>query len=125
MLNPSTADANEDDPTIRRCIGFASSWGYGGIYVGNVFAHRATDPRELTKVVDPVGSLNDHYLRVMKDKSELVIFAWGTHKMVTEGHILNMKTLFPNAQCITISKHGKPVHPLYLNKKLTPIDFKP
>lgn len=50
MLNPSTADAEIDDPTITRCIGFAKSWGFGGLMVGNLWAYRATDPKELKKI---------------------------------------------------------------------------
>lgn len=58
MLNPSTADANIDDPTIRRVISFAKSWGYGGVYVGNLFAFRSTDPKGLKQIADPVGENN-------------------------------------------------------------------
>ena len=63
-LNPSTADATEDDPTLRRCIGFAKSWGFGGLYMLNVFAYRATDPR-LMKRQKPkvaIGPRNNMHL---------------------------------------------------------------
>ena len=59
-LNPSTADETKDDPTVRRCIGFTQSWKkYGGVYLANLFAYRATNPRELEVVADPIGPGND------------------------------------------------------------------
>lgn len=77
MLNPSTANAEEDDPTIRRCIGFARNWGYGGIYVENLYAYRSTDPKELKTAADPEGPANrDHLISMMND-SEKIICAWG------------------------------------------------
>src|SRR5882724_4976365 len=62
-LNPSTADALQDDPTIRRCIRFAKAWGYGALYMGNLFAFRATDPRAMKAEADAVGPDNDGWLR--------------------------------------------------------------
>ena len=62
MLNPSTADAWEDDATIRRCVGFAEAWGHDILIVVNLYAYRATDPKKLAKVEDPVGPSNSHYL---------------------------------------------------------------
>jgi len=55
MLNPSTADEVEDDPTIRRCVGYAEDWGYGELIVGNLYAYRTSDPEELNKVENPIG----------------------------------------------------------------------
>lgn len=65
MLNPSTADAHEDDKTIRRCIGYARRWGLGGLVVVNLYGYRSTNPDELWKVEDPVGPDNDHHLRAV------------------------------------------------------------
>jgi hypothetical protein len=62
LLNPSTADDRRDDPTIRRCLGFARSLGYGGIHVVNLFAFRATCPRQLRAADDPVGPDNDGFI---------------------------------------------------------------
>ncbi len=61
-LNPSTADAQHDDPTVRRCIGFARRWGYGGLTLVNLFAYRTTEPAELKEVDDPVGLDNDRWI---------------------------------------------------------------
>ena len=78
-LNPSTADEIKDDPTSRKCMRFAQSWGYGGIILANLFAYRATDPRELKGVSDPVGPENDHWLNRLADEAGIVIAAWGIH----------------------------------------------
>ena len=77
MLNPSTADASRDDPTIRRCIGFARAWGFGGVEVANLFALRATDPRHLRGVPDPVGPRNARSLKLALAHASLVVVAWG------------------------------------------------
>jgi hypothetical protein len=126
MLNPSTADATEDDPTIRRCIGFAKREGCGGISVLNVFAYRATDPVELTKVADPVGPKNEAYLCYARNVSLMTILVcgWGKQrpgKVLREayrnaGVILTCR----NAHCFGKNQDGSPKHPLYLpsNAKL-------
>ena len=77
MLNPSTADAELDDPTIRRCRGFAESWGCAGLTVANLYAYRATDPAALRLCADPVGPDNDaHLVRLLREHGEAVC-AWG------------------------------------------------
>ena len=77
MLNPSTADAERDDPTIRRCMGFARAWGYSVLEVRNLFAWRATHPRELLTATDPTGGpRGDRELRAVA-KADLVVAAWG------------------------------------------------
>jgi hypothetical protein len=77
MVNPSTADAEQDDATIRKLKGFGARNGWGRIIVGNLFAYRATDVRELATADDPVGPKNDEHLRSMMMRAERLIFAWG------------------------------------------------
>lgn len=115
MLNPSTADAEEDDPTIRRCVGFARRWGFQGIRVTNLFAFRATDPRALRTAVDPFGPEANVYLTTTARASERVVVAWGAHgsllgrdRQVAE--LLREKLLL----CLGCTKAGYPKHPLYL-----------
>lgn len=124
MLNPSTADAEQDDPTIRRCIGFARDWGYGGIVVVNVYALRATDPRELARYPDPVGPENDREI-VDVMSSYVNVAAWGTKALgddsVQMSRLLREKrSLFP-AYCLGLTKGGHPRHPLYVRGDTTPI----
>src|SRR5690242_18477735 len=69
MVNPATADAEQDDATIRKLKGFGARNGWGQIIVGNLFAYRATDVRELGKVTNPVGNQNDAHLRCMMDEA--------------------------------------------------------
>ena len=122
-LNPSTADAEKDDPTIRRCMGYARDWGYGGVLVLNLFAYRATDPRDLLRARLPVGEKNDHYLAYSQRGAELVIAAWGNH-----GTHMNrarmVVPLFKRLYYLRLNASGEPAHPLYLpgNLKPRPID---
>lgn len=125
MLNPSTADATTDDPTIRRCMGFAHAWGYSGILVHNLFALRATDPRELRDHPDPVGPENDAHLRdsgYVKNGIATVC-AWGAHgslhgrDLVVRRILRERPGMVPTpwpALCLGRTKAGQPRHPLYL-----------
>jgi hypothetical protein len=89
MLNPSTADEAMDDPTIRRCIGLARSWGFSALAVGNLFAYRTTSPADLSASADPVGSKNDHWLHRLHEESSLTIAAWGITVVCSAGALLS------------------------------------
>lgn len=121
MLNPSTADALVDDPTIRRCMGFARREKYGGIDVVNLYAWRATDPRELAEAFDPQGPDNDRYLddriREQAQSDALIICAWGAHPIATEvgdALITRYKLEGVDFHCLGKTKDGHPKHPLYV-----------
>lgn len=117
MLNPSTADETLNDPTITRCIGFASRWQYTSLIVTNLFAFRATDPANLKRAADPVGAENDEYIRTVAMNSAAVVVAWGVHG-VHQGRadyvmrLLNDAGVYP--YCLGLTKGGHPKHPLYL-----------
>lgn len=124
MLNPSIADAELDDPTLRRCMGFARTWGYGGLFIGNRFAFRCTQPGLLLKAEDPIGPLNGTYLSQMAERSEIIICAWGNAPIIKR-----LGQPFPDSitgplHCIELSKDGTPKHPLYLKSNLKPIPYK-
>jgi len=116
MLNPSTADANVDDPTIRRVINFATSWGYGGIFVGNLYAFRSTDPNGLRYIDNPIGDDNLQHIQKLIGLSERVIYAWGNNQTEPDW----LCHLVDTPYCIDISKKGIPKHPLYLKGELQP-----
>lgn len=78
-LNPSTADAVDDDPTINKCIKYAQSWGYGSLVMANLFAYRSSNPNHLKTEVDPVGPDNDAWLEKLAAQTNLIIAAWGNH----------------------------------------------
>ena len=122
-LNPSTADENINDPTVRRCIGFAESWGYGGMIMANMFAYRATDPKDMKSATDPIGPENDLYLSHLSKHSEITIMAWGN-----DGKYLNRDKevvgLLKNKHYFKLTNIGQPCHPLYLKASLAPIKFK-
>src|SRR5262245_2535132 len=80
-LNPSTADGATDDPTIRRCVGFARSWGFDWLLMGNLYALRSTDPKGLMRVEDPIGPKNQGKLRNLTRRTELVVAAWGARRL--------------------------------------------
>ncbi len=118
MLNPSTADATLDDPTIRRCIGFARRDGFGGIHVVNLYAFRATDPKDMKRATDPVGPDNDAMLRfafaMAADQGAPVIAAWGAQ--ADPHRVLEVRSLMGDADVYSlgVTKGGHPKHPLYL-----------
>lgn len=116
-LNPSTADAALDDPTIRRCVGFAKAWGFDWLLMGNVCAYRATNPKALFSVDDPVGPDNQEALKWMAHKAELIVAAWGGHRLTCyaqtlAGWILSLE----HTRCLGQNGDGTPKHPLYLPK---------
>ena len=86
MLNPSTADATRDDPTIRKCLGFARVHNAGAIAVVNLWAYRATSPKDLRTAGYPVGLSNDYWIDSLMEQADQVIFAWGEQAMHAAGH---------------------------------------
>jgi hypothetical protein len=116
MLNPSIADAATDDPTIRRVIRFAASWGYGGIYVANLYAFRSTDPKALKHADDPVGKENVSYITHLIGMADKVVYAWGNNQKEPTW----LSELVQTPYCIDLSKNGIPKHPLYLKSELIP-----
>lgn len=116
MLNPSTADANVDDPTIRRCKGFADRFGCGKLVVVNLFAFRATDPRELYKAGAPIGEENDKYILKALALPGIVICGWGAHNTSERDNIIKdwASNADVNLMCLGKTKSGAPKHPLYL-----------
>jgi hypothetical protein len=123
-LNPSTADHRRDDPTIRRCVGFAHGWGFAGMEIVNLFAFRATYPEDLKAAVDPVGAGNARALGRAIRRSELAIACWGNDGafLGQAGRILRR---FPELQCIRLNSSKQPAHPLYLPAGLVPQPLPP
>ena len=122
-LNPSTADETTNDPTVRRCIGYARDWDYGGLIMTNIFALRATDPRVMKSHPNPVGPKNDMYLRTLSSEAFVVIAAWGIHgyHLCRGEEVINL--LGNKLYCLGTTEKGHPKHPLYLRKNLKPIPF--
>lgn len=113
MLNPSTADASNNDPTIRRVMDFCLSWGFGGVNVYNLFALRSTDPAALKTHADPVGPDNDAYLGQIPEDAT-VVAAWGTHGEY-RGRAFEVRRMFGDRLwCLGTTKDGHPKHPLYI-----------
>jgi hypothetical protein len=116
MLNPSTADDAMDDPTIRRCIGFAREWGYASLEVANLFAVRATRPGVLYRHPDPIGERNDECLREASRRCDRVVCAWGNHgRLAGRGTrvLAGLLSMRVRPWCLGLTKSGQPIHPLY------------
>lgn len=122
-LNPSTADENADDATVRRGIRFAKDWGYIGMFMCNLYAFVSTDPSKLLISGEKLGINNNVLNCIAHGRGADVVFSWGCFKQHRKrmDEVINM---FPNAFCIEKSKEGYPKHPLYLNADLKPIKFK-
>jgi hypothetical protein len=123
-LNPSTADEALDDPTIRRCVGYAKRWNFGGSCMVNLFAYRATQPKDMLVQLDPIGPDNDLTLKTLSQGAGIVIAAWGkdgTHK----GRDKQVIALMPRLHCLKRNRDGTPAHPLYLKSDATPVPLEP
>ena len=118
-LNPSTADEIHDDQTIRRCIGYARAWGFGGLCMANLFAFRATDPKDMKRAADPIGPDNDLHLIQLAAGAGLVVAAWGTQGSYLDRNTTVM-SLLPGLYCLRTTKDGHPAHPSRLPKDLLP-----
>jgi len=121
-LNPSTADETTDDPTIRRCVGFARAWGYDALCMVNLFAYRATNPADMEKDVEPIGTYNDYTLKKLASGAGIVIAAWGAHGTHL-GRDAQVRALLPTLHYLRLTKDGHPGHPLYLPSNLRPIPW--
>ena len=121
MLNPSTAAASRDDPTIRRCVGFARAWGYGGVEVVNLFALRATEPSRLRSARDPIGPGNDAALVAAAARVDVLVIAWGVHGTLLERD-RTVLALLSRTRLLALgwTRSGAPRHPLYLRRDTRP-----
>ncbi len=127
MMNPSTADEQVNDPTVAKAMRFARAWGYGRLYVGNVCAYRATDKMALLGVDDPVGPGNIDAIIGMARDADVTVVAHGQLPKGLQVHADTVCATLRQAgialKMLRLSKHGVPVHPLYLPEILRPISW--
>jgi hypothetical protein len=140
MLNPSTADASQDDPTVRRVVGFSKKWGMGGAIVANLFALRSPSPRDLALAAergeDPVGPYNDYHLtRALRQfygwPVARIVAAWGRNPMAPARAARVREALEevppyesrPPVVALAINRDGSPKHPLYVGYSSTPSPY--
>jgi hypothetical protein len=109
LLNPSTADAQQLDPTLRRCVSFAKREGYGGMVILNLYAFRTNSPKLMKAAADPVGPEND---RVLAAATGTVVAGWGN--IADPYRVAQAVALLPPLQALGINEGGQPTHPLYV-----------
>ncbi|HCG96402.1 MAG TPA: hypothetical protein DEX20_12355 [Halieaceae bacterium] len=126
-LNPSTATADSDDATVRKCAALARSWGFSGMTMANLFAVRCRHPQILSTHQDPVGPANDRFLLPAIEQAHTVVAMWGNHGLKSYGqstrrdqYILSLRD---DWQCVGITKQGAPRHPLYVASSSTLVKF--
>ncbi len=128
MLNPSTADEVQNDPTVERCERRARTLGYGAFRVTNIFAFRATDPKDMRAALDPVGPENDAVLAESAQWTTDIIAAWGVHGAHHDrGPAVGRMLALTKAPLfhLGLSKAGHPRHPLYLPYTQQPVRWEP
>ncbi len=126
-LNPSTANELKDDPTIRRCMGFANKWGYGGMFMGNLYGLISKDPKALEGNPIPIEQSNENFkaLLEMSEQSTRIIAAWGSiHRPGQENVIYLRNNLRYPLFCLGVNQDGQPKHPLYLPASVKPVEWK-
>lgn len=130
-LNPSTADEDADDPTVRRLISFASSWGFGGIRLNNLFAYRSTDPKSMLAQSNPIGEhngdLNDAHLAHNALVCPMILVCWGTFGSHDDRDkdVLSMLRKSKPVHCLAVNADGSPKHPLYVKSDTQPVEYNP
>jgi hypothetical protein len=130
MLNPSTADEHDLDPTLRKCLGYSVKWGYGEMRVVNLFAWRSTDPKALAKVAgySPVGPENNTTILAALATSQTFLVGWGSEKIARSqacAILRLMKDRKATLHHLGQNRDGHPKHPLYLPGDLRPMAITP
>lgn len=121
-LNPSTADETCDDPTIRKCVGFAKRWGYGALCMTNLFAFRATDPKVMKRELGPIGPDNDEWLARIARGAGMILAAWGAHGSHLKRDAEVCQLLEGRSMSVLkLNKDMSPMHPLYVSYEISPI----
>lgn len=120
LLNPSTADAEQLDPTLRRCVGLAKRDGYGGMVILNLYAFRTKDPKVMLVVADPVGPEND---KVLANVKGTVVAGWGTN--ASPKRVAQALAVLPQLLTLGVAKDGHPRHPLYVRADARLIEWMP
>ena len=114
MLNPSIANSKKNDPTIRKIISYSKSWGFGGVYVGNIYSNISPYPKDIRLIKFHREKKNIDSIKNMVKKSKLTIYAWGNNEKTP----LWLRKIVKVPYCIELSVNGVPKHPLYLKKTL-------
>lgn len=131
LLNPSTADEERLDPTLRRCRGYAAEWGFRAVTIVNLFAYRSTKPSLLLRVPDPIGPTNDYHILEATRGADAVIFGWGAVRprlrpraRAVERLVL-AERLRGGVMCLGQTTGGEPRHPLYLRRTAKAYEYAP
>lgn len=119
LLNPSTADEHNLDPTLRRCFHFTQQWGFTGLWVANLYALRSKTPEDLWKVPDPVGPCNDDIIEELRRRADLVVCGWGNNARTQRVDEV-LRLLGEDVYALRVTVKGQPEHPLYLPTRLEP-----
>ena len=126
MLNPSTADAEADDATTRRCIALASGWGFGATVIVNLFGYISTDPKKLNSIIDPVGPDNNSVLLDQLKKNNDCMVAWGSRPEIHpfQSRVKEISNHLPNTvMCLGLTKQNYPRHPLRVSSSTKPVRY--
>lgn len=124
LLNPSTANELDNDPTVTRCIVRARSLGFRALCVTNIFAYAATDPEVMKAQGDPVGPDNDRWLMEIASGAGMILAGWGKHGLhMNRGNAV--AKMLPALQCLWTNADGTPKHPLYCAYSLNPKPYIP
>ena len=127
MLNPSTANATHDDPTLASCRRISAHQGYGGLEIVNLFAYRTTDPQQLGSTCDPVGIENDECLELVVKAPTDIVVAWGELGVFRDRDCEVLDLLSQNASgpllCLGLLPNGCPRHPLYMPESTQPLPY--